>query len=57
MTVLQGMSAKKLDLDALKSKIKMMASIQTDNATPKPMDIGETHDDWGEGDWDEESRR
>ena len=53
MTVLQGMNAKKLDFEALKSKIKMMASIQTDNATPKPMDIGETHDDWGEGDWGE----
>ena len=41
MTVLQGLSAKKLDYEALKSKIKMMANIQADNATPKPMDIGE----------------
>ena len=52
MTVLQGLGAKKLDYDALKGKIKMMANIQADNATPKPMDIGETKRDLEES-WDD----
>ena len=41
LTVAQGMSSKKLDYDTLKAKTKLMASVQTDYATPKPMDIGE----------------
>ena len=45
MTVLQGMDSKKLEYEALKAKIKMMANIQTDNETPKPMDIGEMRQD------------
>ena len=53
MTVAQGMSTKKLDYDSLKSKIKLMASVQMDYATPKPMDIGETHEAH-DGNWDTE---
>ena len=41
MTVAQGLSSKKLDYDSLKNKIKLMANVQLDYATPKPMDIGE----------------
>ena len=52
MTILQGMDTKKLDYEALKGKIKMMANIQVDNATPKPMDIGEMKCVIEEG-WDE----
>ena len=44
LTVAQGMSSKKLDFESLKTKIKLMASVQTDYATPKAMDIGETED-------------
>ena len=47
LTVAQGMSSKKLDYDTLKAKIKLMANVQTDYATPKPMDIGEMEQyDW-----------
>ena len=58
MTILQGMDTKKLDYEALKGKIKMMANIQIDNATPKPMDIGEMKRDleeaWHDFDYGEE---
>ena len=50
LTVAQGMSSKKLDYDTLKAKIKLMANVQIDYATPKPMDIGETETNEGE-DW------
>ena len=36
-----GMSSKKLDYDTLKAKIKLMANVQIDYSTPKPMDIGD----------------
>ena len=52
MTVLQGLNTKKLDYEALKAKIKMMANIQTDSATPKPMDISEMQRDLEEA-WDD----
>ena len=55
MTVLQGLNTKKLDYEALKAKVKMMANIQSDNATPKPMDIGEMkrdpEEEWGDYDY------
>ena len=59
MTLAQGMSTKKLDYDALKAKIKLMANVQQDYATPKPMDVGELRaeregDDWGEEDYGEQ---
>ena len=41
LTVAQGMTSKRLDYDALKTKIKLMANVQIDYTTPKPMDIGE----------------
>ena len=41
LTVAQGMTSKKLDYDTLKAKIRLMANVQIDYATPKPMDIGE----------------
>ena len=50
LAVAQGMSSKKLDYDTLKAKIKQMANVQIDYATPKPMDIG----DLRTGDADEE---
>ena len=50
LTVAQGMSSKKLDYDALKAKIKLMANVQIDYSTPKPMEIGELdlnhEDEW-----------
>lgn len=51
LTVAQGLPSRKLDYDALKSKVKLMASVQTDLATPKPMDIGETAEGYGVGGW------
>ena len=45
LTVAQGMSSKKLDYETLKTKIKMMANVQIDYSTPKPMDIGEMGQD------------
>ena len=53
LTVAQGMDSKKLEYDVLKVKIKHMANVQIDHATPKPMDIGETTRDYQE-DEDEE---
>ena len=47
LTVAQGMSSKKLEYDTLKAKIKLMANVQMDYATPKPMDIGEA-EEYGE---------
>ena len=47
LTVAQGMTSKKLDYDSLKTKVKLMANVQMDYSTPKPMDIGEA-DDGGE---------
>jgi hypothetical protein len=55
MTVAQGMNSKKLDYDALKAKIKLMANVQIDYATPKPMDIGEMRQEFWEEWMDEES--
>ena len=56
LTVAQGLGSKKLDYDDIKGKIKMMANVQIDYATPKPMDIGETTEvygaDWETGEWD-----
>ena len=56
LTVAQGMSSRKLDYDLLKAKIKLMANIQMDYSTPKPMEIGEMNDGqnrgWEEEDWD-----
>ena len=54
MTVAQGMSSKKLDYDTLKGKIKMMANVQIDYATPKPMEIGEMKDEYWDA-WEEEA--
>ena len=51
LTVAQGLGSKKLDYDDLKGKVKMMANVQLDYATPKPMDIGETVEEHGD-DWD-----
>ena len=45
LTVAQGMSSRKLDYDTLKAKIKLMANVHMDYTTPKPMDIGEMHDE------------
>ena len=56
MAVAQGLSSKKLDYDSLKNKIKLMANVQIDYATPKPMDIGEVGDWKGGGDWRESTR-
>ena len=42
LAVAQGLGSKKLDYEELKGKVKMMANVQIDYATPKPMDIGET---------------
>ena len=39
LTVAQNMNV--LDYEALKSRVKFMASVQVDMTTPKPMDIGE----------------
>ena len=41
LTVAQGLDSKKLDYETLKAKIKLMANVQIDYTTPKPMDIGE----------------
>ena len=48
MTVAQGMNSKKLEYETLKAKIKMMANVQIDYATPKPMDIGEMKGECGD---------
>ena len=53
MTVVQGMNAKKLDYETLKSKIKQMANVQIDYATPKPMDIGDVQGE-NENDYEHE---
>ena len=54
MTVAQGMNSKKLDYETLKAKIKLMANVQIDYSTPKPMDIGELKDDSDEPYWNDE---
>ena len=58
LTVAQGLTGRKLDFDELKTKVRLMGSVQADMATPKPMDIGvlqesesEKHHD--EGGWEE----
>ena len=38
VTVAQGLSSKKMVHDTLKAKIKPMASVQTDQSTPQPVD-------------------
>ena len=38
VTVAQGLSSKKVVHDTLKAKIKPMASVQTDQSTPQPVD-------------------
>ena len=48
LTVAQGMSSKKLEYDTLKAKIKLMANVQIDYSTPKPMDIGELEQSKGD---------
>ena len=53
MTVAQGMSSKKLDYETLKAKIKMMANVQIDYTTPKPMEIGELRDN-SEHSWEDD---
>ena len=57
MTIAQGM-AKKIDYDSLKAKIRLMASVHTEMATPKPMDVDALHEhaecgSHGGGDWGE----
>ena len=57
MTVAQGMS-KKFDYDALKAKIRLMASVHTEMSTPQPMEVDalqEQQFDWehGGGEWGE----
>ena len=56
LTRAQGLGSKKLDYDELKGKIKMMANVHIDYATPKPMDIGETLEEYGaereNGEWE-----
>ena len=47
LTVAHGLGSKKLDYEDLKGKIKMMANVQIDYATPKPIDIGETTEENG----------
>ena len=54
MTVAQGIPAGKLDYDALKAKVKMMASVQMDLSTPKPMDVGELQAEYGGG-WEQDA--
>ena len=55
MTIAQGM-ARKIDYDALKAKIRLMASVHTEMATPKPMEVDALHEHvdcghHGDGDW------
>ena len=45
LTVAQGMNSKRLDYDSLKAKVKLMANVQMDYATPRPMDIGEAEEE------------
>ena len=47
LTVAQGMPGRKLDYDGLKAKVRLMASVQADMATPKPMDVGELREHAG----------
>ena len=55
LTVAQGMESAKLDFDALKAKVKLMAAVQIDRVTPKPMDIGEMRrDQWSEDEEEEQ---
>ena len=52
LTVAQGLSKGSASYQTMKDQIKMMAAVQLDYCTPKPMDIGETgekmHKDAGE---------
>ena len=41
VTVAQGLSSKKVVHDTLRAKIKLMASVQTDQSTLQPVDTGE----------------
>ena len=47
LTVAQGMPGRRLDYDGLKAKVRLMASVQADMATPKPMDVGELQEHAG----------
>ena len=50
LTIAQGLDSTKLDYDAVKNKIKMMANVHLDRVTPKPMEVdelkGEYRDDY-----------
>ena len=48
LTVAQGLTGRKLDFDELKTKVRLMGSVQADMATPKPMDIGVLQENEGE---------
>ena len=52
MGVAQGISDQ-FDFEALKSKVRLMASVQTEMATPKPMDVDELAEH--QGDWGQEA--
>ena len=39
--IVQGMDTKKLDYEAMKSKVKLMVDVYVEKATPRPMDIDE----------------
>ena len=60
LTVAQGLTSRSPSYQAMKEQIKLMAAVQLDYCTPKPMDIGETGErmgeDWGENteDWGED---
>ena len=58
MTIAQGMQGRKIDYEALKSRVRMMANVHAEMATPKPMEVGELgeNDDGaaqGDGVWEE----
>ena len=54
LTLARGMSTRRLDYDALKIKIKLMANAHMDNCTPKPMDVGELHVEYEDYDSEKE---
>ena len=49
LTIVQGMDTKKLDFDALRTKVRLMMNVHVERITPKPMDIDETKRE--DGDW------
>ena len=45
--IVQGMDTKKLDYEAMKSKVKLMVDVYVEKVTPKPMDVDEMkREDW-----------